>query len=688
MRRPPAWPLASIFVAGVWLAPATLAQTPPAAEMEDIVVTARKITENLHDVPMSVQALSGEFLDEANLTRLYELQFNTPGLFVNNFGLFGARFALRGVSDQGGGGMSVTTHLNGVYLGDANLALARMFDLERVEVLKGPQGTLYGRNSTAGSINFITRAPEDHFSAGIEGAYGSYSTARAEGHINLASDSAAVRLAFMGSEGDGYIRNSVDDRRFAESDFWGLRASMKFDLGDNARLDVMAQRVRDDGATGDLWTPNPEFLIDPSDIHLTTVTLPNPFLVTENDVVSMTFDYDLSFGTLRSITGYAASSTENLDDCAGLPDLHGCVRGGELRFDQWSEEIQLLLQGTDFIDGVVGLYYFEADSVSDFDQFLPEVIPEPLNDYSESRDSAAAIFGQANVHFAERWTATGGLRLSTEEGRLNTIHTEGEDTQPPQAGRYDSDDLSWRLDLKYEASDDLMLYGGVSTGFKSGGAVPRARGGGFDEFAPENVIAYEAGGKSQWLSGRLALNAAAFYYDFENLQVHTVRFGQGVDIANAAKAELYGIDAEGTVELTDRLTVSGGVVWMPKREFVEFEDESGQTFSGNDLARAPEWAANAAITYRQPVRDLGTLSARLEYSYRSSVFFTKENDPFFEQDSFGLLNLLVRFESPGEQWYAFASGHNLTSEDYFHQVFFQSNPGYPDTYEIGAGWRF
>jgi iron complex outermembrane recepter protein len=185
MRRTTAGVLTSALIAGVWLPAATLAQAPPAAEMEDILVTARKITENLHDVPMSVQALSGEFLDEANLTRLYELQFNTPGLFVNNLGLFGARFALRGVSDQGGGGMSVTTHLNGVYLGDANLALARLFDLERVEVLKGPQGTLYGRNSTGGSINFITRAPEDHFSAEIEGAYGSYSTARAEGHINL-----------------------------------------------------------------------------------------------------------------------------------------------------------------------------------------------------------------------------------------------------------------------------------------------------------------------------------------------------------------------------------------------------------------------------------------------------------------------------------------------------------------------
>ena len=173
-RRWAAGLLTSAFVVGVWLPVATLAQAPPAEGIAEIIVTARKIEENLQDVPMSVQALSGDFLDEANLTRLYELQFNTPGLVVNNAGLFGAGFALRGISDQGGSSVSVATHLNGVYLGNANLAIARMFDLERIEVLKGPQGTLYGRNATGGSINFITQTPQDDFSADIEGAYGSY----------------------------------------------------------------------------------------------------------------------------------------------------------------------------------------------------------------------------------------------------------------------------------------------------------------------------------------------------------------------------------------------------------------------------------------------------------------------------------------------------------------------------------
>jgi iron complex outermembrane receptor protein len=545
----------------VWLPIATLARAPPAEGIEEIIVTARKIEENVQDVPMSVQVLSGEFLDEADLTRLYELQFNTPGLVINNAGLFGASFTLRGISDQGGSSVSVATHLDGVYLGDANLAIVRLFDVERIEVLKGPQGTLYGRNATGGSINFITQAPQDSFSAKLEGAYCSYSTTRAQGHVNLASESAAVRLAFIASDGDGYIRNSVDDRRFAESDFWGLRASSKVHMSPRARLSLVAQRVRDDGASGDLWTPNPDFLVDPSDIRLTTVTLANPYLVTENDNVSMTLDYDLAFGTLRSITGYARSHTDNLDDCAGDPTLQGCVRGGTLGYEQWSQEVQLLLRGTDLIDGLVGIYYFDADATDDFDQFIPLRSPNPRNDYSVSRETAAAIFGQATLHLADQWSATGGLRLNRDEQRANTITTGVQDSPTQLTDRYDSDEVSWRLDLKYAASGEVMLYGSVSTGFKSGGIVTVPIGGELDEFGPEHLTALELGGKSRWLNGRLALNAAAFYYDFDDLQVRTITLegGSGVDVTNAAEAELYGIDAEAGVRAVRRGSIGQDV---------------------------------------------------------------------------------------------------------------------------------
>ncbi len=689
-----------VFAVGVSLSSNALPQALPAPVTRpetapEVVVTARKIEEDLREIPMSVQALSGDFLDQAGSTRLYELQFAVPGLVVNSTGMAGAGFSLRGIADQRVTGLSVAPHLNGIYLGNANLAIARMFDLERIEVLKGPQGTLYGRNATGGSINFITRPPQDAFSAEIEGAYGSFETTRVQGHLNLPFQSSAFRLAFITSDGDGYIRNSVDDRRFAEDDYWGVRGSLRIDTSDDLRVDIVAQHIRDDGASGELWSPRPDFLLDPADIRLTTVTLANPYLISEIDNLNVKLEYDLGFATLRSLTGYARSEVRNLDDCAGMPILQGCVRGtNPTKYDQWSQELQLVFPRTGSVEGLVGAYYSDSDSSRDFHQLLPLLNSQPLNDYqSTSSEPAAAVFGQATVRLAEGWSATGGVRLSWERHRVSTIGTGVQDSPTPLRGENDSDDVSWRVDLKHEVTDDLMIYASVSTGYKSGGFITTSfRNGEPDSFGPENLTAYEIGGKSQWLDRRLTLNAAAFFYDYQDLQVSRTAVEGGqliVEVDNAAKAELYGLDAEASFHVSQRLSVSGGVVWLPKREFVEYINEvTGDTLSGDKLVRAPKWTAAGAISYELPVSQSGKLSGRLEYSYRSGYFYTQENDPRFAQGSFGLLNLYLRFEAASESWYVFASGHNLTDEDYFNHVFLQSSPGYPDTYEIGVGYRF
>jgi len=694
IRRPSSWPPRTAIL-GVLLPSlaCTQAALPPSAiEAEtvgEIVVTARRVKEDPQDVPMSVQALSREDLDASRATRLYELQFAVPGLVVNSVGMFGAGFSLRGVADQRVTGLSIAPHLNGVYLGSANLAIVRSFDLERIEVLKGPQGTLYGRNATGGSINFITRSPQDSHDSELEVSYGTYETLRAQGHVNLPMRNAAVRLAFITSDGDGYIRNSIDDRRFAEEDFSGVRASLRIDASEDLRIDAMAQHVRDDGSSGDLWLPRPDFLVEPRDIRLTTVTHSNPHLLSEVDNLDVSLEYDLGFGTFRSITGYARGEVRNVDDCAGMPVLQGCVRSAlPDESEQWSQEFQLAVVGTGAIDGLLGAYYSDADSTLAFYQLLPLVNPEPLADsVSTSSVSASAVFGQATLRLAERWSTSAGIRISKEEQRASTIGTGIQDNPTLVVSELESDDISWRLDLTRAIDEDSLIYAAVSTGYKSGGFAGES-----DSYGPEHLVAYEVGGKSQWLERRLTLNAAAFFYDYEDLQVSTTEVRDGrvvVEVDNAAAAELYGIDAEIGFQLSERWSVSSGVVWLPKREFVDYQNEAtGDILSGNELVRAPEWSATAAIGYAQPVREYGRLSARLEYSYRSDYFFTPENDPTFAQGSFGLLNASLRFEAADADWYVFASGRNLTDEDYFNHVFFQSSPGYPDIYEIGAGYRF
>jgi iron complex outermembrane receptor protein len=701
VQRRAGWPL-SLAAVGFMAATATFAQTSldsaaEASVLEEIIVTARKVEEHLQDIPMSVQVLSADLLDEIDLTQLIDLQFNIPGLVVNNLGLHGAGFALRGVADQGGSTLAIATHLNGVYLGSANSAITRMFDLERVEVLKGPQGTLYGRNATGGSINLIMRLPEDAFSAEIEAALRSFDTTRLQGHVNIPFENAAFRLAFIGSEGDGFIRNSIDNRTFAENDFRGLRGSLLVQLADKLQLSVMLQHVVDDGEIGELWLPRPDFLVDPSDIRLTTVTLANPYLISEDDNISVAIDYDFGLANLHSITGYARNKVRDLDDCAGLPILRDCVRGtNPTRYDQWSQEFQLVSSGDAVVEWIVGVYFFESDLFRNFYQLTPVIDPNPTIDRdTTSEDSATAAFGQATWHLTERWSMTGGLRLNKEKSRVSTIGT-GVNDSPTLATLENSwDNLSWRLDLGYAATDAVLIYAGISTGFKSGGITIVAAGqpgGVLDNFDPEDLTAYEAGVKTHWLNQRLTLNGAAFYYDFRDLQVSTSSISENeliFETDNAAHAEIYGIDTDGVFQITDRLTLTGGVVWLPKREFVEYRnDRTGDLLSGNKLTRAPEWTATAAINYEHALRRHGNLSVRLEYSYRSELFYTIDNDPLFAQDSTGLLNIFLNFASNSEKWKIFASGRNLGNVDYFNQVFLQSSPGYPDTYEMGIGYRF
>lgn len=682
-------PFHAITRAGWLLALNIVAITTPRADaLDEIIITARKTDENIQVIPMSVQVVSADLLDTIDLTRLIDLQFNVPGLVVNNLGVHGAGFALRGVSDQGGSSLSVAPHLNGVYLGTSGLAIARMFDLQRVEVLKGPQGTLYGRNATGGSINFVTHAPENTFDAQFEAAYGSHNTARVQGYVNLPFDKAALRIAYIGSAGDGFIRNSVDSRRFAEQDYWGLRASLLINVNDKLRIDVVAQTIYDDGASGELWSPQPDSLPDPSDIRLTTVTLENPFLKTSNDNANISIEYDLDFATLRSITGYAASDVRDVDDCAGLPFLAGCVRGAlPLRHEQWSQELQLVSKVSESADWLLGAYFYNDDSWRNYFEQVPVFGPEPrVNHHSTSAESTLAVFGQATWHVAERLSITAGYRQNNETHISSTIGTGTSD--PPTLEKYERDwsNDSWRLDVAYAAKDDVLVYAGVSTGFRSGGI---SNG---DSYDPENLTAYEMGLKSQWPDRRLTLNAAAFYYDFRDLQIATATISQSgfiFETDNAAKVEIYGIDADASFRVSDRWHLSGGVVWLPKREFVEYRnDRDGDTLSANDVTRAPEWTALLAIDHDRNLGNGGHISTRLEYNYRSDFFYTTDNDAMFAQDAFSLLNLFLTYESASEIWYVFASGRNLGNADYYDSVFIQASPGYPDTYEAGFGYRF
>lgn len=694
----PCWP-----PSGAWRHTALLLLAPvaalgqPTSEMaaagallEEVVVTARKIPEDAFGVPMSIQVLPREYFDATDPTDLYEMQFDVPGLVVASTGMNGAGISLRGVTADAGQSLAVAPHLNGVYLGRPIVALSRMFDIERVEVLKGPQGTLYGRNATGGSINVISRAPEDGFSAGVESAVGSFDTLRVEGHVNFgAAENVAIRLAGIGSEGDGFIRNSIDERTFAEEDYGAFRASLRARPTEALTVDLTAQRLKDDGGSGDLWLPNRAYLPDPGDIRLTTVTLEDPYLRIENDVAGLDVARDFANGTLAFATGYVRSVTRAVDDCSSIPG-QGCVRSYQPRtYEQRSQEIRFASPPRNGLAWLVGLYYLDADELIDFS--LSRRGMAPLNDYSaDQSERAAALFGQVTFPLTERVGLTAGLRASHEENAFTSSGTGRNDSPTPAGVRNEWDDTSWRLGLDYSPAGHALYYASVSTGFKSGGVAGRLVTGAFDTYDPEQLTAYEAGAKFRSPEGRWTLQGSAFFYDFEDLQVVTttsVAASPSIlfSVDNATNARIQGIDVAAALDIGDGLTFSGGLVWTPIREFVDFTSmATGDVLSGNVLSRAPEWTSSVAIAYRRPLRAAGRFSVRASYAYRSEFFFTKENEPANSQEAFGLLDLVTQFE-PNRRWYVFASARNLLDEDYFTQAFIQSSPGRPAHYEVGFG---
>ena len=673
-----------------------LAISQAAAEREgfdEVVVTARKIAEDILRVPMSVQALSAEYLERRDLSNLYDLQYEVPGLVINNRGMFGAGISLRGVADEGGGGLAVAPHFNGVYLGRSNLALARPFDLERVEVVKGPQGTLYGRNATGGSVSVISHLPDPEFNAAIEAASGTFDTTRINAHVNLPGEQVAVRFAVAGAEGDGFIRNVVDDRRFAEEDYGAARISLRARPTRALTIDATVQRVEDDGASGELWLPNPMLLPDPDDIHLTRVTLAEPFQSTVNDFASISVDYEFAGVALRSISGYARNRTRDRDDCAGVFGLSGCVRGVDpLEYRQFSEELRLESRETRALDWLVGLYFFDSDDSQHFSMSRAPA-PVPINDYiATAEESAYAIFGDATWNLGARWRLNGGMRYSREENRVTRVGSGSADSPILRAAEGSWDDVSWRVGLDYTLDESLFLYASVSTGFKSGGVTTALLSdGSFDGYDPEEITAFEIGMTAKSAEGRASLRASAFVYDFEDMQVQTTAVVGGevrTVVDNAAAVRIHGLDVSAIARMGGLLTASGGVVWLPRREFVEFIDAEGNTISGNEISRASEWSASATIDFRVPLAKSGEFSATLDYNWRSAFFFTKENTSVNFQDDFGLLNLNLRFDSSRAGWYVFASARNLLDQQYFTQIFLQSAPGYPSRYEAGFGWRF
>ena len=728
--------LVAISVLGLQVAPIA-AQTADAA-LEEIIVTAQRRQENLQDVPIAISAMTGQMLQDAGVRDPRDLQAYVPSLqFQSGTAATTTIIFLRGVGI--GDFNANTTGAVGVYVDDVFLGansgkLFNVFDGEGVEVLRGPQGTLYGRNTTGGAIKFASRKPTDELSTDLSVLYGRYNEVRLEGGIGgpIIEDKLKIRVSGLYNTRDGWLRNRVTGHELNDVDLWAARAILDFTPTDSLLLRLSLHSGQNNGGARQFQHRGQGVGFDGSPLFDENGVPLDGMGYADTDHNLNAGDYNIegkekvkvSGGsllgelaldgvTLTSITAYEKVDRNTLEDTDASPnDVLTSVYIDKP--EQWSQELRIHSNSEGNLSWIAGAFYFDDKLETDSSYDLLRVLrpffvtdenptgfaPESsvgLLRYPYTQDTrSTALFGQVDYQFLDALTLTAGLRYT--EDRIDLKYSSYFDESPyftfPLIDLHESktfSNVSGRLALAYAMSDDTLLYGSVSSGYNSGGfagfaAIDPIQLQPFDE---ETLYAYEVGVKSELLDRRVRLNAAAFYYDYQDLQVFIYDTSSGVPVQiklNAGSARIYGLEAELTVRPTAQFEAFLSASTL-NSEYQDFSDGLGNDFSGNQLINAPEFSMSAGLTWTQPIGAAGSLQATASGSYQSKIYFTPANDNAYSQSSVTMLNARLAWTPPGGALEVALWGKNLTDERWVNFMapiitMDQLNYNDPETYGV------
>tara|TARA_A100001037_G_scaffold266372_3_gene258490 strand:+ start:296 stop:2395 length:2100 start_codon:yes stop_codon:yes gene_type:complete len=672
-----------------------MAQDEPV--LEEIVVTATKSgAQNLQDVPLSVAVLSGDDLDRSGIATTMGLQLRTPGLVITRNTHLGQPY-IRGVgSDVVGPAIdgAVAVYVDGAYQARAASQIAALADVERVEVLKGPQGTLYGRNATGGAINIVTRRPTRQLSARGDVQVGNLNQLIVRGSVSgpLAADRVFGRVSVTHNQDDGYTDNILLDEEGDDTDILHLRGALEFVLSDRATLDIAGYYF--DRETRALPKAlNPE--TNPSTLFFGATVNDDPREVlhdidsglgVEQWGVNARLVWDFEGFTLTSVTTFdSLDETGFLDvDSTEIPLAHNGVvwpRIGE----EWGEDADFFSQ--EFVlsgesgqlqwTGLINYYSAEATTRADNDLPLFGFAGIWQSEFDNEAFGAAL---QLSYGLTEQLSVTAGIRYSYEKKEFE--RSEGLVLGgAPLILASDDSDASWKpwtpkFGIEYRPNDDVMVYASATRGFRSGGFNLFAAQ---SEFDPEFIWSFEAGVKSTWWDNRLRLNASAFYYDYKDLQLQTFLADRGAgaaatQIENAGEATLKGLDLDIVLQATEALTFEASFAFLDGEldEWVTIDPdrptEGVFDRDGNAMPRAPDFTASLAAEYTVDLGDAGSLSLRGEFYHRDKIYFTAFEDERVDQGAIGLWNARLTFTSANERWFVAAFGQNLGDEEYLENV--------------------
>lgn len=704
-------PLAAIALAA--LPPGTAAaQTAEAAQAEDplggeIVVTARKRSERAIDVPASLNVFSSETLQSGGVATIADLQYQTPGLKVA-VGGESTRISLRGVGTNiSAGGPSVAVHLDGIYVPSTRFAISELFDIDRVEILKGPEGTLYGRNATGGAINIISRAPGEAFSADGYVGYGSRDLVTAQAGVTVPLGTrGGLRIAGAYANDDGYTRNinaaggEIDDRHYA-----GLRLRGRYALTDTLTADFTVQYSRDKGTTGFGGSNNPASPVyagiapqreTPRRID---VDVP-PRSDQKGLLLSGTLTLDLGGVTLKSLTGYIDYSTRQRSDVDGAGGLIAYMTT-EADSDFFSQEFQVSGGRPGAVSWTAGAYYAReafGGFGTEIDSDYPVIDPYVYTDTSQDRVSRShALFGEMTVPVTPRLSVLAGARYTRERQESTGVFAAPLFLPDPIALQTVAKSKAFtpKLLVEYRPYEGGKLYASATRGFKSGGANLETTA---TVFRPERIWAYEIGSKNRTADGRAEFGISAFYYDYTDLQLRTTLFtpeGIFTRITNAASASILGVELAATVRPAEGLSLDFNGAWLKTRLKDFISPVTEEKVVGLPMPLSPRVSFTAGAQYRHALGSGGSLTARGEIGYQSSVNFPQFAD--FERErqaGYALLNANLRYDLPGGRIHVALIGRNLANRLYKTQRYYYAGfadtefYGTPRTVEARLGFSF
>jgi iron complex outermembrane receptor protein len=677
--------------------------------LEEIVVTALKRTSDVQMTPAALDVVSDTQIANSNLNNISAIANLAPAL---NFGIGNGIYTLmtiRGVSSQDLselGDPAVAFSVDGEYIDRPLNLSAALFDVSRIEVLRGPQGTLYGRNSTAGAVNIITNAPADSFSAGVTGSVGNYSQGGAQGYVNIPlAEWIAVRVSAVYDGHDGYT-DTERGRVLDDEDLKAGRIRVLLTPTSALSLLITGETVHNDGGgpnsigvlvTGAPGTLPNNVLVTPPSRTFAPVGIDPHVNTVENDVRAEV-NYDFAWARLTDIVGYRRTSLEQLQNFSGTSEFVLDYLGGAA-YQTLGNELRLTNAAGSPVNWQLGYYYFDENQQIDsaVSTALPFAVRDETHtidfDYPNVNAKSNALFGETTVPLGAGFSATAGVRY-TEDKKSRTGTENILDVVPfilsqgrlvnylplPADGSVKDSKVTYNAVLDWNWAASNMLYTKVSTGYKSGGFTT------VNSYGPESLTAYEVGSKNRFFDDRLQLNADGFYYNYRNQQVQTFVAANGGDAAstvNAASSREYGVefDAVAAVTKADRLRMSVDYLNTRFNQFTAALTGYGAVnlpvdLAGQPLPYAPTWTLGAGYSHDWTA-SWGVVRGEVHTAYKTNYYLATGAFRSLQQPGYSDTDASLTYTSPSQMWEVTAYGRNLEDHRVYSGGFFAATPTVP-----------